>query len=164
MPYFCKTLFERGAQMPGAVLGDFMLDGDGVLSGWAFAPGQPGLRLAVEILLNGEVVASLVAASFREDLRAQRIGDGYHGFTVTLTRQIAAAGKPVMISARIRGGGVFWQKILGDFKVSEDFEARVAALRAGINEAANAPALRPAVDLPELFRRLGQRLLEQGGD
>ena len=52
----------------------------GRIVGWAWSPDQPNERLAVEVLFNDAVVATLKANRYRADLKASGIGDGRHGF------------------------------------------------------------------------------------
>ena len=123
------------------VLGEVALDEDGVVHGWCWSPDQPAARLTVELLVNQEVVSTLVASRFREDLRTRKFGDGYHGFTVTLTKQLALASRRSVVSAReATSRNCFWQKIFGDIAIPEGFDERLAAARAAIDHLGHSPA------------------------
>ncbi len=122
---------------PMAVLGEAALDADGVLHGWCWNPAHPAERRAIEILIDGRTAAMLVASRFREDLRFRKYGDGYHGFSVTLTRHIAMASRHSVLSARDRETGfTFWQKGFGEFAIPEDLDTRLDRLRASTSAGA----------------------------
>lgn len=57
---------------------------DGGAVGWAYDPRFPRQRLALEILIDGEVVAETIADLPRPSLVAEGIGDGRHSFLVKL--------------------------------------------------------------------------------
>jgi hypothetical protein len=115
------------------ILGEVALDPDGVLHGWCWSPARPAERLTLDILVDGRVAASVVASRFREDVRDRKFGDGYHGFTLALTRQLARLEQAGIVAARERASGqVFWQTLRGNFAVPADFAVRVAAMAAGI--------------------------------
>jgi hypothetical protein len=141
-----------------SILGEVALDEDGVLHGWCWSPEQPDERRAIDIRIDQELAATLIASRFREDLRFRNYGDGYHGFSVTLTKQLAAASTRSVISAYDRATGIcFWQKLFGAFSIPEEFEARVTGLRGTIAELARAPALAPSgAKTPVLASALGQ--------
>lgn len=152
------------------VLGEVALDEDGVVHGWCWSPDQPGARLTVEILVNQEVVSTLVASRFREDLRTRKFGDGYHGFSVTLTKQLALASNRSVVSAReSTSGSCFWQKIFGEIAIPEGFDERLAATRAAIDLLGHSPAFgaprsgTKTARLATALAALGARLRAQAG-
>ncbi len=51
-----------------------------VISGWAWDKRHPDQPLEVEILVNGDLLATVRADQFRPDLVANGIGDGHKGF------------------------------------------------------------------------------------
>jgi glycosyltransferase involved in cell wall biosynthesis len=55
---------------------------DGRIHGWAWRPSMPLEMVAVEILVDGVIVAETVACLYRADLEAAGIGDGSHAFAV----------------------------------------------------------------------------------
>ncbi len=124
------------------ILGEADLDSDGVIHGWCWSPDRPDERVMVEILMDDEVVARLIASRFREDVRHRKFGDGYHGFTATLTRQITAGAKRSLISARERVSGTcFWHRMLGEFAIPPETDARLQAVRTALGRLAHQPAL-----------------------
>ena len=70
------------------VIGHFDYILDGRAYGWAFAPAHPQKRLAIEILVNGEVVAHGSAEQVREDLQNAGIGDGHCLFDLQLSHEL----------------------------------------------------------------------------
>lgn len=70
------------------VIGHFDYILDGRAYGWAFAPAHPQKRLAIEIVVNGEVVAHGCAEQFREDLQEAGIGDGHCLFNLQLSEEL----------------------------------------------------------------------------
>ena len=56
----------------------------GMLEGWAWLPGQPDFRCSVGVWQGRDLVATIVANRFRNDLYRANIGDGAHGFRATL--------------------------------------------------------------------------------
>jgi len=124
--------------LPGAeVVGEVALDPDGVLHGWCWSPARPDARLTIDICVDNVVAATVVASRFREDVRNRKFGDGYHGFTITLTKQLAQL--PGVISARERGSGrVFWHRLVGQTALPSGFDDRLAQAEAAICAAADA--------------------------
>lgn len=68
-----------------------MLDGvsDGRIFGWAWDPTDPTVRLELAVSVDGRRVGSVVADRERPDLREAGIGDGRHGFELTLPSKVA---------------------------------------------------------------------------
>lgn len=65
------------------ILGNFDgVDANGILSGWAWSPSEPGTRRQLIIFADGEPAGLCVADQFRDDLAAMGYGDGAHGFKV----------------------------------------------------------------------------------
>jgi len=151
-----------------AILGEASLDEAGVLHGWCWSPDAPAERRAVEILIDEDVVATMIASRFREDLRGGAFGDGYHGFTLGLTKQIGEAAKGAMLRTRDLGSGIcFWQTRLGAYEMPAAFGVREARVRDAIARGANAQvlaggALRSAA-LASSLGALGAELSARGG-
>jgi len=70
------------------VIGHFDYILDGRAYGWAFAPTYPQKRLAIEIVVDDEVVAYGRAEQFREDLQSASIGDGHYLFDLQLSHEL----------------------------------------------------------------------------
>ncbi len=146
-------------------IGEAQVDSDGVISGWCYCPARPEERVSVEILINETLAATVVASRFLEDLRNRGIGDGYYGFSVTLTRQLNRMGETGIVRAREqRSQFCFWHWVRGDFSLPAGFEARLAAATAALAAAAaRLPAPAP-LGLAPAFSALGRQLSGQGTD
>jgi hypothetical protein len=120
------------------VVGEVALDPDGVMHGWCWSPGRPAERLTLDILIDDVVAVSVVASRFREDIRNRKFGDGYHGFTVTLTKQLSRLrGGAKVVSARERvSGRVFWQQAFGALGLPDGYDDRLARSAAEIGASA----------------------------
>lgn len=70
------------------VLGHFDYVLDGRAYGWAFAPAHPDQRLAIDILLDDEIVAHGYANQYREDLQQAGLGDGHCLFELQLSHEL----------------------------------------------------------------------------
>jgi hypothetical protein len=57
--------------------------------GWAWDREQPDARIAIRVRHKGEVIATIAADRPREDLVANRVGDGAHAFEITLADGIS---------------------------------------------------------------------------
>lgn len=151
-----------------AVLGEASLDENGVLHGWCWSQDDPAGRRAVEILIDEEIIATVIASRFREDLRQGTFGDGYHGFTLGLTQQIGQAAKGAMLRTRDLGSGrCFWQTRLSPFEVPAAFGERAWQIRAAIGYGANSTALAGGALRSQVLASglgaLGAELLGRGG-
>ncbi len=82
------------------VAGDLELKPDGTVEGWVWSADRPDERLVAEVLVDGVCVGAVAAATFRRDLVAQGIGDGQHGYRLSLPAGVIPVGGPVVISAR----------------------------------------------------------------
>ncbi len=80
------------------VQGDMRVAPDHTVDGWCWCPARPGVRLSVEVLVNGRVAATVRADLPRRDLR--HIGDGAYGFRVALPRAALDPGAPCIVAAR----------------------------------------------------------------
>ena len=56
-----------------------------LIEGWIWCATNPALRYKVEIVVNGTVVAEVVAEMFRSDLLENGIGDGKYGFRLIVS-------------------------------------------------------------------------------
>jgi Glycosyltransferase 61 len=81
---------DNGASADGP-LGRLEAVADGSAVGWAYDPRSPRQRLALEILIDGEVIAETVADLPRPSLVAEGIGDGRHSFLVKLPLSLCDA-------------------------------------------------------------------------
>jgi glycosyltransferase involved in cell wall biosynthesis len=97
-----KLAFRRGPRL------DFHVDkaGPELVAGWAWWPDRPGERIIIEILNGAQVLATVEASQFRDDLMKAGKGDGAHGFSVALPEP-GATGR---LSLRCKGlRRPFWQ-------------------------------------------------------
>ena len=83
-------LVSPGAEVsPGPLEGNVDgLDGNTIV-GWAFDPAHPASAVVLEVLDGDLLVARLTANRFRGDLAAAGIGDGRHGFELSLSRSLS---------------------------------------------------------------------------
>lgn len=77
---------------------------DGVVSGWAWCPEEPGLALQVDVLVGGRFVMRLAADAYRHDLRQAGHGTGRYGFSATGLGVLMEAARE-LVSVRFAGGG-----------------------------------------------------------
>jgi len=68
--------------------------------GWAWDSGSPETRLAIELRLDGAVVAEGRADRPRSDLARHGIGDGAHAFAIDLSEAARAHAASVIVVAR----------------------------------------------------------------
>ncbi|MFI5009028.1 MAG: glycosyltransferase family 61 protein [Solirubrobacterales bacterium] len=69
---------------PGGLDGRLEAISDGVAVGWAYDWSAPERRIDVDLLVDGELVASTTADMLRPTLLREGLGDGRHGFYVEL--------------------------------------------------------------------------------
>jgi len=73
------------------------------LHGWAFDRAAPETPATLEFELSNGLRLNARADQFREDLKANGIGTGQHGFAVQLPAFSPADGKPLQVRVRIQG-------------------------------------------------------------
>jgi hypothetical protein len=71
----------------------------GRLFGWAYDPQAPDRRLAIRVLLDGNVIAEAVADRSRPDLKRNGIGDGSHAFEIALPEAAASRTGDLVVMA-----------------------------------------------------------------
>jgi hypothetical protein len=94
------------------LLGDLRERPDGGFDGWCWAPDRPDERLVVDLLVNDQLAASMVAAIFRRDLLTRGLGDGRHGFAMHLPGGSPALAGDMLITARERRSGTVFGRVL----------------------------------------------------
>jgi O-antigen biosynthesis protein len=116
---------------------------DGWVSGWCWYPGDPSAHVDVTVLIDDEVVGTVVAAGFRPDLQGAGIGDGTHGFSYALPWSALADKGAMRVAVVETGTG----RPLGNpivFRVGrmaaaeeriQDLERQVRLLRSQLDEA-----------------------------
>jgi hypothetical protein len=85
---------------PHDVTGDVELRPDGSVEGWAWSRDRPDRQPIVEVLVDGVCVGAAAAVRFRRDLVTQGVGDGRHGYRLSLPPGTIAPDGPVVISVR----------------------------------------------------------------
>jgi hypothetical protein len=80
----------------GPLLGSFDRLTPGMIVGWARNAHVPEHPVDVVILDNGVVIAEVSAQDFRPDLQAAGLGDGRHGFSVTIPAQLSGFSQHVI--------------------------------------------------------------------
>jgi glycosyltransferase involved in cell wall biosynthesis len=74
------------------------------MSGWAFDPAQPEARVTIVVSADGHAIGQVIADQYRADLEDADIGDGRHGFLLTLS-DILAPGVSYAITAARQSDG-----------------------------------------------------------
>jgi hypothetical protein len=97
----------------GALRGRLESLTDGVLTGWV--AGETGEAVEAEVLVDGEVVATVVANRYRSDLDQAGIHGGRCAFTVTLP---ASAERLEQVSLRRKGDGAMVGRTVVDVVVA----------------------------------------------
>ncbi len=101
-----------------------------VVTGWCWSPDEPGRRLAVELTVDGRMVAAAVAARLRLDLVRDGVCDGYHGFTFALPAGLTPSQ---MLETRERSTGIVFGRVLGGEQPElRDWTARSQSLSAAV--------------------------------
>jgi hypothetical protein len=75
------------------------------LGGWVWDPARPGVRLRVEIVIDGVLLRRCTAFNYRPDLHDAGIGDGRHAWSVELPPSVFD-GAPHTFEARTFPEGV----------------------------------------------------------
>lgn len=79
---------------------------EGVITGWCWDRNDPDRRVAIDILADGVVCASAVAAMYREDLKAAGKGSGHCGFTAVLPWEVVDGRGEISLVLQDREHGV----------------------------------------------------------
>jgi glycosyltransferase involved in cell wall biosynthesis len=66
------------------------------LEGWAWDPRSPNTTVALVILVNGEVIARVLANRYRKDLLHAGIGDGRHAFALQIPGGLSPLSRQVI--------------------------------------------------------------------
>jgi|GEM_PF-4178617 len=144
---------------PRLVEGALLVEPPGSVSGWCRLPEQPGARAEVEILVDAQPVSATVARQI-----LQGIGDGMHGFSVTLPVPLRGPATCV-VEARERDSGiVFGRVVLFEDSVAQPIEDRLSALdRSQLQRAPAQTAPSSATRLRQHLGALGRELLDPRG-
>jgi autotransporter passenger strand-loop-strand repeat protein len=85
-----RRVAARAADSAPTLQGGLDIVDHDMIAGWAFDQDLPDTPVTLRILDNGAQIAELVADQFRADLVDAGIGDGRHGFLLTLSEPLAA--------------------------------------------------------------------------
>ena len=95
------------------IQGDLNVRRTGAIDGWCWDGTRPTARLAVELLVDGAVVASVAADGARRDLRRRGVGDGRHAFNLTIDPALLGGGERLVSARDGRTRVVFGQYFVG---------------------------------------------------
>ena len=74
------------------------------VAGWAWLHAHPGVKVRLEVMIDGDHVAELVANRYRADLEAAGIGDGRQSFELRLPRPLSPFARHEIIVRRSADG------------------------------------------------------------
>lgn len=77
-----------------------LVDPDGVVEGWCWAPEHPESRRVLSLLIDGVEAARVICDEFRPDLVTAGVGDGAHAFLIVLPPEQRRSGQTCVISLR----------------------------------------------------------------
>ena len=144
--------------MPGSLLvqGALHFAAPARLSGWCTLPEQPAWRATIDIVVNGTLVASMVAAQRSDG------GDGRNGFSLDL-RTVPPASITTVIEAREQGSAlVFGRIVLFPEHLAAPIEHRLGALDTSVLRAPIKSAAAARVGISEAMGALGRDLARHG--
>jgi hypothetical protein len=97
----------------------------GYVEGWAWRPNRPHDTVAVQLLVEGAVVAESTACLPRPDLSTAGIGHGQHAFAIPFT--LEPDSPPVLhVAVRVKGGGLLPP---GEFEIATSADTRADLAR-----------------------------------
>jgi hypothetical protein len=114
----------------------------GWVFGWAWCPARPDERIELEVLVDGKLADTILAANYRVDVAEAGFGDGYYGYSWPLSYSVLAQPHDAIISVRVKQSGqilpkpwVFRQKLVANavHKIAE-LENDVRLLKGTIAE------------------------------
>lgn len=152
-------------------MGELSVAPDGAVDGFCLDPARPGLRCWVQIMVEGEPAATVLARDPRDDLAARGHPDGAHGFHALLPPATLPPRPELLVWARVRGARCgFAQRLLvrpGLVDPMPDRERRLAAQVAELSDRLEA-LCRPGPATPEAvwqerIRALAGLLARRGG-
>ena len=71
--------------------------GAGFIGGWAWDPDRPNEYLAVDIVVDGQLFAQVIARQYRQDLKDVGIGDGRHAYEYALPSWIDPSTQEISV-------------------------------------------------------------------
>ena len=98
----------RLAGMPvpqdGPLLGCLDSAGRQVIAGWAALEQHPNIPVALEVVVDGAVFATVLANDYRKDLDCAGVGQGRHGFILHLSKPLDRSARHVITVRRALDG------------------------------------------------------------
>lgn len=130
------------------------------IDGWCWSPDEPGRRLVVDILVDEQVIASMVAGQRDARLLNSGIGDGLHAFRLAMPETILTFDS---LAARERDTGHEFARITaGEFGGFDPFAVRIGHLASDAGrldaQIREREALAGAGNVRDELRQLGRRL------
>jgi hypothetical protein len=106
--------------------------------GWAWAPGTPDVRVAIELRLGDTIVADTMADIPRADLASNGIGDGRHAYEIAIPSEFRDRAAELRIFARA-GDGV--AMAIGATPAADGLSDQVTKLLRGVDMLLNSQRL-----------------------
>lgn len=140
-----------------------MVSDNGVVKGWAWYPDHPADRVELEILVDGKIAGTVLAAQPRQDVLDAGFGDGKYGFSWPLPFALLVQPHTMTIMARDKQSGhalgealTFRQTFANDAirRISE-MEADIRLLNASLCKLGAARA-RDQDEAALLFKTVGE--------
>ncbi len=75
-----------------------------VVSGWAWLNAHPGVKVRLDVMVNGKRVAEVVANRYRADLEAAGYGDGRHSFELSVPHPLSPFSRHEILVCRSADG------------------------------------------------------------
>ncbi len=108
---------------PCLVQGELHADRAGLIDGWCLWPDRPGARATVEIAIDSVPVAAVQAARYFDG-----VGDGAHGFSLSLPGALAKSGTSVVEARETASGTLFGRVVLSPADIGQPAEDRLGRL------------------------------------
>lgn len=77
--------------------------GDGVVTGWAWSPPAPDVRVRIVVWVNGRIAASGLADRPTPGLEKIGLPDDRHGFAIELPEELAGEHEELAVAVRVAG-------------------------------------------------------------
>lgn len=138
----------------------------GLVLGWAWYPDRPDARVELEIVVDGHVVGTTVAANFRKDILDAGFGDGKSGFSWPLPHMLLLQPKAMTVSVRdkISGESIgksqsFQMKLSEPMQKISELEHDLRLLQASVSQV-EARRARDELTTADLFQTVGDFFAE----
>ncbi len=140
-----------------------MVSENGVVKGWAWYPDHPAERVELEILVDGHVADTVLAAQLRQDVLDAGFGDGKYGFSWPLPFALLVQPHTMTITMRNKESGhvlgepLSFRQIFANDAIRRigELEADIRLLNASLTTLGAARA-RDQDDAAILFKTVGE--------